>query len=156
MNTVRWLSVSPPVGSTVDPANPGFTVTVQARYSALATPPDAPIQRQLGGAFTEQLRQAGTLQPGDCRAPAVTGWRWDGEGLLVDGQVAPDTTSPGCDGGLDADVLAQVREAVRGKSRAEAEAALQALVAQGLIGGYQLPAVEQLPGFDWQINIETE
>jgi hypothetical protein len=150
------LSVNPPVGSALDAANPRFTVTVQAHYSALATPPDAPIREQIGGAFAEQLRQAGTLQPGDCRAPAVTGWRWDGEGLLVDGQVAPDTQSPGCGGGLDNAALAQVREAVRGKSRAEAEAALQALVAQGVIGSYELPETAQLPGFDWQITIETE
>ncbi len=150
------LNVSPPVGSPLDSANPRFTVTVQARYSALATPPNAPIQQQLGGAFTEQLRRAGRLQPGDCRAPAVTGWRWDGERLLVDGQVAPDTRSPGCEGGLDADAIERVREAVRGKSRAEAEAALQALVAEGVIGSYELPATERLPGYDWQINIATE
>jgi hypothetical protein len=145
--------VDPPVGATLDPANPRFTVTVQARYGALATPANQPMDRQLGPAFTEQLRQAGLLQPGDCRAPSVSGWRWDGESLLVDGQIAPDTQSPGCAGGLDAATLAQVREAVRGRSRPEAEAALQALVAQGVIGGYTLPDAASLPRFDWQLSV---
>ena len=74
----------------------------------------------------------------------------------MDGQVAPDTTSPGCGGGLDDDAIAQVREAVRGRSRAEAEAALQALVAQGVIGSYALPDTERLPSYDWQLTIDTE
>jgi hypothetical protein len=43
---------------------------------------------------------------------------------------------------------------VRGKSREEADAALQALVAQGLIGSYTLPSNAQMPSFDWQIDIE--
>jgi kynureninase len=48
-----------------------------------------------------------------------------------------------------------VREAVRGKSRAEADAALQALQAQGVIGDYSLPeGVRQLPRFDWQLSIQ--
>ena len=147
--------VDPPAGTTLDAANPRFVLTAQARYSALATPAGKGLREQLGPAVTEQLRQSGELQPGDCRAPAVTGWRWDGESLLVDGQITPDTQSPRCQGGLDAEALAQVREAVRGKSRAEADAALQALQAQGVIGDYSLPeGVRQLPRFDWQLSIQ--
>jgi hypothetical protein len=147
------FSVDPPVGTTLDVNNPRFSLVVQAAYSALATPPDRPVDRQLGPAVTEVLRQAGELQPGDCRAPTVTGWRWDGESLRVDGQVAPDTVSPRCQGGLDDAALDQVREAVRGRSRAEATAALDALVAEGLIGSYTLPETNQLPRFDWQITV---
>lgn len=145
--------INPPVGSTLDANSPRFTLTVQAAYSALATPADRPLDQQLGPVVTEQLRRAGQLQPGDCRAPSVTAWRWDGQGLLVDGRVAPDTQSPRCQGGLDDAALAQVREAVRGKSRAEAEAALQALVAEGVIGSYTLPDTASLPSWDWQLTV---
>lgn len=145
--------VQPAVGQTLDPNNPRFTLTVQASYSGLGVPADRPLDRQLGPVLTEQLLQAGRITAGDCRAPAVTGWSWDGERLLVDGQIAPDTLSPGCQGGLDQAALDQVREAVRGKSREEATAALDALVAQGLIGGYTLPDVERLPGWDWQLTV---
>ncbi|GAB4439525.1 MAG: baseplate J/gp47 family protein [Chloroflexi bacterium OHK40] len=145
--------VEPPVGSTLDPANPRFTLTVEARYGGLAAPASQPIERQLGAAVTEQLRQGGLLQPGDCRAPTVSDWRWDGERLLVDGEIRPDTQSPGCQGGLDAAVLDRVREAVRGKPRAEAAAVLDALVAEGVIGSYTLPDAERLPRFDWQLRV---
>jgi hypothetical protein len=146
--------VQPAIGQSLDPTFPRFSLIVRAQYGALATAPDRPIESQLGPALTEQLRQAGRLVPGDCRAPAVTGWRWDGESLLLDGLIAPDTVSPGCTGGLDAAVLEQVRAAVRGKSRAEAAAALDAMVAAGLIGGYTLPEGERMPGWDWQIQVE--
>lgn len=148
--------VDPPQGAIVDPANPSFTLTVQARYSALATADDQPLERQLGPVVTEQLRQAGLIQPGDCRAPTVTGWRWDGQSLLVDGTIGPDTQSPRCQDGLDPSVFDQVRAAVRGKSRAEADTALQDLVAQGVIGSYTLPNAERMPTFGWQIRVEQE
>jgi hypothetical protein len=152
--------IEPPVGTTLDPANPRFTLSVQARYSALAIPPERPFtgeNGQLGGAVTEQLRRSGELQPGDCRAPIVLGWRWDGQGLLVDGEVRPDTLSPRCSGGLDDATLAQVRQAVLGKPRAEAEAALQVLVDQGLIGSFTLPEnVTSMPMFDWQLTVRGE
>jgi hypothetical protein len=136
-------------------ATPGFTLTVQANYSALVTAPERPLERQLGSAFIEQLRQAGLLMPGDCRTSAVTDWRWDGTALqlFVEGQIVPDTSTPGCGGELSREFLDQVREAVRGKSRAEAEAALNAMVASGLIGSYRLPATDYLPGWDWQVEV---
>ena len=139
--------------STWPPRSPRFTLTVQASYSALGVPADRPLDRQLGPVLTEQLLQAGRISVGDCRAPAVTSWSWDGERLLVDGQIGPDTLSPGCQGGLDQAALDQVREAVRGKTRAEAQAALDALVAQGVIGGYTLPDVQRLPEWDWQLTV---
>ncbi|NNJ12486.1 hypothetical protein EKD04_019350 [Chloroflexales bacterium ZM16-3] len=148
-------SVSPAVGETVDPQNPTFTLTVQAHYSALSTAPGALIEGQLAKALTEQLRQAGLLQPGDCKAPAITGWRWDGERLTVDGQIAPNTQDPACGPGLSDSVLQQVRDAVRGKSRYDADAALQTLQQQGLIGTYVLPNVDQLPGWDFQLRVEA-
>ena len=144
----------------VDPAlgqeaTPGFTLTVQANYSALVTAPERPLELQLGSVFTEQLRQAGRIMPGDCRTSAVTDWRWDGTALqlFVKGQIVPDTSSPGCGGELSTELLEQVREAVRGKSRAEAEAALDTMVTSGLIGSYRLPAIVQLPDWDWQLQV---
>ncbi len=146
--------VDPPLGAPVDTANPRFTLTLQATYSALATPGDQPLNAQLGPVVTEQLRQAGLIQPGECRAPAIRDWRWDGQTLFVDGSIDPDTVSPRCQGGLEPAVLQMVREAVRGKPYAEADAALRDLVAQGLIGDYTLPDVARMPGFGWQIAVE--
>jgi hypothetical protein len=71
--------------------------------------------------------------------------------------VRPDTLSPRCSGGLDDATLAQVRQAVLGKPRAEAEAALQVLVDQGLIGSFTLPEnVTSMPMFDWQLTVRGE
>ncbi|MCX7792658.1 MAG: hypothetical protein N2378_18650, partial [Chloroflexaceae bacterium] len=147
--------VNPPLGAPADPANPRFELTVQARYSALATPEDQPLNVQLGPVVTEQLRQAGLIQPGECRAPVITEWRWDGQTLFVDGSIEPDTISPRCQGGIEPTVLEQVREAVRGKPYQEADAALRELAAQGLIGDYRLPDVARMPRFGWQIGVEV-
>jgi hypothetical protein len=146
--------VQPAIGQSLDPSFPRFSLITRAQYSALATAPNRLLEQQLGVVLTEQLRQAGRLTPGDCRAPSVTGWQWDGESLLVDAQIIPDRLSPGCTGGLSQDVLDQVRAAVRGQSRAEAQAALDAMVAAGLIGDYSLPDVERLPTWDWQIEVQ--
>lgn len=143
--------VSPAVGETLSPESSTFSVNVQARYAALATPTGQSLQDQIAAVFTEQVRQAGLVSPGDCRAPYVTDWTWDGSVLAVDGDIRPD---PACGDDLDAAVYNQVREAVRGKSRAEAAAALDALVAEGLIGGYTLPERETMPGWGWQIRVE--
>jgi hypothetical protein len=148
-------SVSPAVGETVDQNNPSFTLTVQAQYSSLATPQGKPLKEQLQPALTEQLSQAGKLQIGDCKAPAITYWRWDGQRLTVSGQIGPKSGDPACGPGLSAAALDQVRAAVRGKTRAEAEAALAALVQQGLIGSYTLPDVDRLPGLDFQLRVEA-
>jgi len=149
-------TVSPAIGETVDPANPAFTLTIQARYSALATAPSTPLTGQIGAALTEQLRQSGQIQPGDCRAPAITGWAWDSKRLTVSGQIAPNTKDPSCGPGLSGSALQQVRNAVRGKPRAEAEAALQTLQHQGVIGTYVLPDVQKLPGWDFQLRVEAQ
>ncbi len=146
-------TVQPPIGETVDPLNPTFSVNLVAQYRALATPADQPLSSQLGPAMTEQLRQAGKLNPGDCRAPVVVAWRWDGTSLLVDGEIRTDTSSPGCDGSLTQATLEEIRTAVRGKSRSEAQAALDDMVLRQVIGAYQLPDGAQMPSWDWQIMV---
>ncbi|MGQ9928516.1 MAG: hypothetical protein ACUVS4_16820 [Chloroflexaceae bacterium] len=147
--------VNPPLGSPTDPNDPRFTLTVQATYSALATPADQPLEAQFGPVVTEQLRQAGLIQPGECRAPVISDWRWDGQTLFVDGSIEPDTVSPRCQGGVQPVILEQVRAAVRGKTYREADAALRDLAAQGLIGDYRLPEVARMPRFGWQIEVEV-
>ncbi|MCS6883547.1 MAG: hypothetical protein RMK84_05075 [Oscillochloridaceae bacterium] len=147
--------VNPPLGAPADPANRRFELILQASYSALATPPEQPLNVQFGPVVTEQLRQAGLIQPGECRAPVITDWRWDGQTLFVDGSIEPDTVSPRCQGGIEPAVLEQVREAVRGKSYQEADAALRELAARGLIGDYRLPDVARMPRFGWQIGVEV-
>ncbi|RRR76617.1 MAG: hypothetical protein EI684_02655 [Candidatus Viridilinea halotolerans] len=147
-------NVQPALGESLDPTAPRFTLILSAEYSALATQATRPLEQQLGMALTEQLRQAGRIAPGDCRAPSVNAWRWDGESLLVNGQIAPDNVSPGCRGGLDAEAAARVLTAVRGQSRAAAQANLDALVDAGLIGGYTLPPVDRMPSWDWQIEVQ--
>ncbi len=146
---------SPAIGEAVDPQNPTFTVIVQARYSALISAPGVQIENQISNALTEQLRQSGALKPGDCRAAAITNWVWDGERLTVDGQITPNTSDPACGPGLSGQVLDQVRAAVRGKSRAEAESALTQMQQAGLIGTYVLPNVPQLPSWDFQLRVES-
>ncbi|WP_129629419.1 hypothetical protein [Candidatus Oscillochloris fontis] len=146
---------SPAIGEMVDPQNTTFTVIVQARYSALISAPGVQIEDQLSNALTELLRQSGALKPGDCKASAITNWNWDGERLTVDGLISPNTHDPACGPGLSGAVLDQVRAAIRGKSRAEAEAALTQMQQQGLIGTYVLPNVPQLPGWDFQLRIES-
>lgn len=145
--------VQPPIGENIDPAAPYFTLIIRAEYSALATQGNRPLEGQLGMVITEQLRQAGRIAPGDCRAPTATDWRWDGESLLVDGQIAPDMQSPGCRARLDDSVVAQVLAAVRGQERVAAQANLDAMVDAGLIGSYTLPEVERMPSWDWQIEV---
>jgi hypothetical protein len=147
--------VNPLLGTPADPANPRFELTLQASYSALATPPEQPLSAQLAPVVTGQLRQAGLIQPGECRAPVVTEWRWDGQTLFVDGSIEPDTVSPRCQGGIAPAVLEQVRAAVRGKPYQEADAAMRELAAQGLIGDYRLPEVARMPRFGWQIGVKV-
>jgi hypothetical protein len=145
-------SVSPAIGETLDPNNPRFTLTVQARYSALATAPTRPLENQIGAALTEQLRQAGLIRPGDCRAPAITDWHWDGSALTIDGTIGPNQFDPSCTS-LSPATLSAVTDAVRGRSRSEAELALNQMIEAGLISAYRLPEVEQMPGWDWQITV---
>ncbi len=148
-------SVSPSEGETVNPADPTFVLSLTAHYSALATPPGTPLTDQIGKVLTEQLRQATLLQPGDCKAPVITSWMWDGTRLTVSGQIGLNTQDPACGPKLSASALQQVRDAVRGKPQAEAKAALQSLVQKGLISSYSLPNVDRLPSWDFQLRIET-
>ncbi|WP_298814710.1 hypothetical protein [Chloroflexus sp.] len=149
------MIVEPPIGTSLPKENRAFRLTVQARYSGLAINGDeTTFQRQLADAFNAQLVQNGQLRPGDCRAAFIQSWRWDGATLRVDGSIGPD---PACGNELDPATRAAIQNAVLGRSRAEAEAALQALVASGRLTGFELPPdVDQFPGWSWQIRIRHE
>ncbi len=149
------LIVDPPVGTSLPRDNPFFTITVQSRYSGLAARSDTTsFQRQLADAFNAQLIQNGQLRPGTCRAAFVQGWYWDGATLRVDGGIGPD---PACGNELDPATRAAIQNAVLGRTRAEAEAALRELVANGRLAGFELPdGVERFPGWSWQLRIRHE
>lgn len=149
------LIVDPPIGTSLSRDNPFFTLTVQSRYSGLAISGDsAAFQRQLADAFNSQLIQNGQLRPGDCRAAFVQSWRWDGATLRIDGSIGPD---PACGNELDPAIRAAIQNAVLGRTRAEAEAALQELVVAGRLAGFELPDnVDRFPGWSWQLRIRHE
>lgn len=149
------LIVDPPIGTSLSRDNPFFTLTVQSRYSGLAISGDsAAFQRQLADAFNSQLIQNGQLRPGDCRAAFVQSWRWDGATLRIDGSIGPD---PACGNELDPAIRAAIQNAVLGRTRVEAEAALQELVVAGRLAGFELPDnVDRFPGWSWQLRIRHE
>lgn len=143
-------TTTPAIGEVLDVTNPTFTLTVQAEFSGLALPAGRPLPDQIEDVMAQLLLQAGRLKPGDCKAPNITGWGWDGAILTLSGTIGPD---PACGGGLDENTRQLVATAVRGRSRAEATAALDALVAAGAIRGYTLPELERMPTWDWQISV---
>lgn len=145
--------VEPPEGQPVDPNNPTFTVTVKATFHALATPRDRPVSDQLQTVVPQHFSQSGTLpcRPGEQPAFNVSNWNWDGARLTIDGAI---TCTPRQ--GIAPETLARVREAIRGRSRAEAAARLDELQRQGLIGGYQLPDKDRLPGLDLLLTVNVE
>jgi len=146
--------VSPPVGQVVDSDTAAFSVTVKTHFLALAVPIGRPLDKQLEQAGPQHFNQ---LTPPPCKPDeqqytTVTNPRWNGKSLLVDATI---TCASGQ--GVPASTLSLVRDAVRGHSRAEAEAQLQKLQQQGLIGTYTLPPDrDRFPGFDPMLNIQVD
>jgi hypothetical protein len=142
------VAVDPPRGTQVDPAAPNFTVTVSALFQALATPPGNPLESQLQPVAPNLLANRSGVPPG--MAIGITDWQWSGEQLTVEGVMRRvDTT-------LDAGTRLAILNAVKGKPRAEAQAALDNFVQQGVIAGYELPEVEQLPQRSHQLTLEVQ
>lgn len=142
------LFITPALGEMTYAPDATFSVVVRARFVALMTPKDAPLKKQAQTVLPVQLVNAGVLKPEDQLVPTVSAWHWDGSALLVDGTVQ---SPPRKD--LDAKTRAAVYNAVKGKTRAEAAAALEQLKKQGRISGYALPNVEKLPLWDFQITL---
>jgi hypothetical protein len=127
------VTVIPPVGQTVDPANPFFEVVVEGRFNALATPPGASLAEQVQVVAPNQLAQNDDI-------PAGTGLVdvsaiWDGSRLTVDGVLAPTGEALP----LAPEQRAAIVQSISGRPRAEAIAALNSFVQQGVISGYELP-----------------
>lgn len=141
--------IEPPIGQPVDPANPVFRLTVSTRFSALATPRDRLVSRQLELVVPQHFLQRNTLcDLGERVGFDVAGWRWDGAKLTINGAVT--CTEYGM---ITADTLDQIKQALVGASRSDAETILQQFAQQGLIGDYSLPAVQTLPGFGFLIDV---
>jgi hypothetical protein len=147
--------ISPPIGQTVDYHNNTFSVQVRANFSALATPAEAPpLSDQLREVVPNQLISDGVLQPGLAMEPAIENKHWDGSRLTVSGALHPlETIST-----LDAQTQAVIRNAIKGKTRAEARDELEAFKRQGIISGYILPPMdeqERLPEWDVQLTLKV-
>ncbi|HWQ11849.1 MAG TPA: hypothetical protein VNL77_03570, partial [Roseiflexaceae bacterium] len=147
------ISVTPPVGTAVDRANPTFSVMVRARFSALATPGDAPVISQLKTVIPNHFRQPGSARcrEGEDSAARDVTYRWTGERLTISGYIscAPlHTVSP--------ETIAKVRAALVGQSREAAAASLRQYQALGLIGGYELPDREEMPPLELLIDVQVQ
>lgn len=142
--------IEPPIGQPLDPANPVFRLTVSTRFSALAVPRERPVNRQLEPVVPQHFLQRGALCNSNERVGFdVAGWRWDGSRFMINGAVTCTEY-----GTITADTLNQIRQALVGLSRSDAEATLQQFVQQGLIGDYSLPATQTLPTFDFLIDVQ--
>lgn len=144
------LTVSPAVGEPVNPNTLTFSVSVQGSFSALATPPGQPLDEQLTTAVLHHLAHDNRLLPG--MQIQVTNWSWDGTLLSVDGVLSPtdDVQS------LNEQTQTAIRDAIRGRSRAEAAAALEQFKQHGIIRSYTLPPErEQLPRSDILLDLHV-
>jgi hypothetical protein len=145
--------VSPAVGEPVDPSNPVFSVTVRTRFNALATPPDQPLEAQVNTVVPERLARRGELPcSGDELGFSVAGWNWSAQQqqLTANGTI---TCTPR--GALSEAAISQVRNAVRGQSRAAAEESLAALQRANVIGAFELPEDKiQFTNIDLLITVQ--
>jgi hypothetical protein len=138
--------VTPPVGQVADPNTRSFTVLVRTRFTALAVPPDRLMKDQIAKVISAHFAQRSTpiCSSAELMRPSIDRWIWDGASLKVNGLVTCEPT-----GALAPEVRLLVREALRGKTRAQAEAALQELRDRGLIGDVQIPdSVTTMPPCD--------
>ena len=144
--------VEPPIGQPVDPANPVFRVTVRVRFDALATPSGKSVADQLGTVVRDyfQARTDSPCKAGEIPAQRVDATRWDGEKLAIDGVLTCQPPKV-----LPPEALGKVKDAIRGQSRDAAEAGLQQLQQQGVIGQYQLPDKGSFSRFDWLITVQV-
>lgn len=149
--------VVPAVGSTVpDPNNPVFSILVRARFTALATPGNRPLEQQIADAVRNYLRTSGAQ--GANQDFQITTWTWDGQELRASGELVllrgPDGLPSGPNGQANGFVTQLQRDLV-GKSTDEARALLDGYKEQGLIGDYTLPDRPSLPNWSFLLNIEV-
>jgi len=142
------LQSQPEIGQPTDFESGLFQVTVAGNFSALATPIGQPLQDQLQRVLTNQLDSEQRIPWG--MAPAITDWRWDGSRLMVTAILQPVPLTPE----LTEEQRREIRSALRGRSRAEAETILQDYIRRNWIGAYILPPnVDVMPTRDTQIDL---
>lgn len=142
--------ISPALGQPSDPVTHAFSMTVRTRFNALATPANNLVQKQLETVVQQHFAQR---TPPMCAGAAGQQPRieysWDGNSLKINGAMICTPQA-----GFADSTRLRVREALRGKSREEAIAALQALQNEGLIGNFEIPSdVRSMPGFDIMLNV---
>jgi hypothetical protein len=101
----------------------------------------------------QHLSQRSSLacKPGFSQASKVSSWHWDTTRLTIDGVITCTPSER-----LASEIDSKVKDAVLGRSREEAEAALLALQQQGLIGSYTLPPdKDRFPSFDPLLQVEA-
>jgi hypothetical protein len=143
--------VDPPVGQAADPNSHEFRLTVKTRFTALVVRSDRTIASQMEQVASQHFAQRPQpiCSPAEQTRPQITGWTWDGVSLKLSGVVVCQPLES-----MLPETRLQVRDALRGKSRADAEAALRDLQAQGLIGDFTIPdGVEQLPPLDVLLDV---
>lgn len=143
--------VSPPVGSPVDAANPTFSIAVGARFFGLSTPSGRAVFDQFHAVARPYMEKNGpACSAGEEASYRVTKWHWDGSKLMIDGEVKCSIS-----GEIAPETLGRIKSAVEGQSRSAAASALDALVAQKLIGSYTLPERETLPQYDFLLDVQV-
>jgi hypothetical protein len=147
------VTVIPPVGQPVaDPENPTFQVAVAGEFSALATPVGSSLQEQLQRVLPALLASEDRLPRGMGVAFDPDNWQWDGSMLTVDGMLEPTGEVLA----LDAETRMAILNAIRGHTRSEAQAALDAFVAQGVISDYAIPeGVDRIPNWVQLSPVQT-
>lgn len=147
------VTVIPPVGQPVDdPANATFYVQVRGQFHALATPADKPLNQQLPTVAFNQLQNQGVITPGLNLVAEVQDWHWDGSSLTTDGILKPSETQGS---GLDPAKRIAILNALKGKTQQQAQATLEQFKQEGTISGYQLPNVQKLPAWDFQLVLDV-
>jgi len=148
------LTIDPPIGQPVsNPANPMFTLVVRSTFSALATPADQPLETQLQTVLPALLRNQGTIKPGHALTPDIQAIQWDSTRLAVSGALRPanqtNTLSPA--------TRTAIRNAIKGKSRNQAQQALENFKQQGIISDYTLPPdKKKIPAWDFQLTLQVQ
>ncbi len=125
-------SVFPPIGQVTEDGR--FTLQVSETFAALASPLDQPIDQQLQRAVANQIK----LQRPDLADAEVqiTSWQRAEQGIMVDALVVPQSQTLE----VPPELADEIGTQIAGKSRAEAQAYLDQLQANGAIGDFQLPA----------------
>jgi hypothetical protein len=145
--------VSPPVGQPVDPNNPTFTVTVQTRFTGLATAQGASVEQQVGTVAAQHFseRPGAPCRPGERQEIPELRPAWDGERLVISGVVRCIPSNA-----VSQETVARVRGSLLGQSRIAAAATLDEFVRQGQIGGYRLPDRQELPRFEFLLDVQVD